>query len=209
MQRKRDGSDLTSKKRVKMNTWQRDEGRFQSTGPMYWKDLSPRVLLPILGTRKDASIRGWAKRTRRRVEMKQLKEIWRSCTRINVEADESYFVLNPVASRDRKEKYLTWADSGTFKKEASWAVDHCLNFIFWVLFEWSALGGGGGGTTTTTKQTTTQQQQHNNNNETKTKTKTKLSAGCVCYSVRLSQSITATWREEKKKKKKDTCCWKS
>ena len=25
---------------------------FQSTGPMYWKDLSPRVLLPILGTRK-------------------------------------------------------------------------------------------------------------------------------------------------------------
>ena len=31
----------------------RERGReFQSTGPMYWKDLSPRVLLPNLGTRK-------------------------------------------------------------------------------------------------------------------------------------------------------------
>ena len=28
--------------------------------------------------------------------MKQLRQVWRSCTRDNVEADESYFVLNPT-----------------------------------------------------------------------------------------------------------------
>ena len=32
-----------------------------------------------------------------RVEMKQLTEVWRSCTRYNAKADESYFVLNPLA----------------------------------------------------------------------------------------------------------------
>ena len=37
------------------------------------------------------------KRTRRRVEMKQLRKVWRSCTRDNVEADDSHFVLNPAA----------------------------------------------------------------------------------------------------------------
>ena len=36
-------------------------------------------------------------RARRRVEMKQLREVWRSCTRDNVEADESYVVLNSAA----------------------------------------------------------------------------------------------------------------
>ena len=41
-------------------------------------------------------IRGQAKRAMR-VEMKQLREAERSCTRDNVEVDESYFVLNPVA----------------------------------------------------------------------------------------------------------------
>ena len=45
----------------------------------------------------DESIRGWAKRARRSVEMKQLREVWRSCARNNVEAAESYFVLNPAA----------------------------------------------------------------------------------------------------------------
>ena len=30
--------------------------------------------------------------------MKQLREVLRSCTRDNVEADESYFVLNPGAA---------------------------------------------------------------------------------------------------------------
>ena len=40
------------------------------------------------------SIWGWAKRARRRVEMKQLQAVWMSCARDNVEADESYFVLN-------------------------------------------------------------------------------------------------------------------
>ena len=32
-----------------------------------------------------------------RVEMKQSREVWRSCTRDNVETGESYFVLNPAA----------------------------------------------------------------------------------------------------------------
>ena len=32
-----------------------------------------------------------------RVEMNQLTEVWRSCTRDNAKADESYFVLNPLA----------------------------------------------------------------------------------------------------------------
>ena len=32
-----------------MNAWQREE-EFQITGPMYWKDFPPRVLLSILGT---------------------------------------------------------------------------------------------------------------------------------------------------------------
>ena len=45
------------------------------------------------------SIRGWTKTARRRVEMKQLREVWRSCTRDNVEADVGYFVLNPAAAR--------------------------------------------------------------------------------------------------------------
>ena len=31
--------------------------------------------------------------------MKQLGEVWRSCTRDNVEAGESYFVLNLAADR--------------------------------------------------------------------------------------------------------------
>ena len=42
----------------------------------------------------DPSIRSWAKKARR-VKMKQL--VWRSCSRDNVEAGESYFVLNPAA----------------------------------------------------------------------------------------------------------------
>ena len=48
---------------------------------------------------ENPSIWGWTKRTRRRVEVKQLGEVWRSCTRDNVEAGESYFVLNPAADR--------------------------------------------------------------------------------------------------------------
>ena len=30
--------------------------------------------------------------------MKQRREVWRSCTRENVEADESYFVLSAAAA---------------------------------------------------------------------------------------------------------------
>ena len=54
--------------------------------PMSWKDRFD-----------DASIRGWTKRARRRVVMKQFREVWRSCTRDNMEVDENYFVLKPAA----------------------------------------------------------------------------------------------------------------
>ena len=43
---------------------------------------------------KDASTQGRVKRVRRRVEMKQLRAVWRSCARDNVEAGESCLVLN-------------------------------------------------------------------------------------------------------------------
>ena len=69
-----------------------EKGReFQVTGPIYRKDLSPRALLYTLGTRKI------------RVEVKQLGEVWRSCTRDNVEAGGSYFVLNPAADEQPME----------------------------------------------------------------------------------------------------------
>ena len=55
-----------------------ERGReFQITGPIYWKDLFPRVRLPYARNKEYSSIRGWAKRVRRRVEMKQLREVWR------------------------------------------------------------------------------------------------------------------------------------
>ena len=69
------------KKRLKMNAWQREKGvpdhRYRSSvlkvslpeGP----SVHPR-------NTEDPSIRGWANRARRRVELKQLKEVWRSCT---------------------------------------------------------------------------------------------------------------------------------
>ena len=53
--------------------------------------------------------------------MKQIREAWRSCTRDNVEADESYFVLNlaadsvigTIASGDCKG--VMWADLGALQ----------------------------------------------------------------------------------------------
>ena len=48
---------------------------------------------------ENLSIWGWTKRTRRRIEVKQLGEVRRSCSRNNVEAGESYFVLNPAVDR--------------------------------------------------------------------------------------------------------------
>ena len=38
--------------------------------------------------------------------MNQLREVWRSCTRDNVEADERYFVLNPAAEDIRYPEIL-------------------------------------------------------------------------------------------------------
>ena len=46
---------------------------------------------------EDPSIPGWAKRVRSRVEMKQPRQVWMSCTRDNMEAAESYFVLTLAA----------------------------------------------------------------------------------------------------------------
>ena len=66
-----------------------ERGReFQITFPMYSKDL-PQVPSAHARNMEDASIRGGAKRAKKRVEMKQLREVRRSCTRENVEADES------------------------------------------------------------------------------------------------------------------------
>ena len=62
----------------------------RTTGPMNLTALSLRDFLPILGTRK-------MRISAADIEMKQLRVVWRSCTRNNVEADESYFVLNPAA----------------------------------------------------------------------------------------------------------------
>ena len=69
---------------------------------------------------------------RRRIEMKQLREVWRSCTRDNVEADESYFVLNPAADwlpMEIKEYQNNVRWFWSFVDEASWAVDHSLDLI--------------------------------------------------------------------------------
>ena len=55
------------------------------------------------------------KRARRRAEKKQLTEVWRSCTRNNVETDDSYLVLNPAAGWQQLEiviKGMMWADTG-------------------------------------------------------------------------------------------------
>ena len=46
--------------------------------------------------------------------MKQLGEVWRSCTRDNVEAGESYFVLNPAADRQPMEVKKQRSDVGRF-----------------------------------------------------------------------------------------------
>ena len=50
----------------------------------------------------------------KRVEMKQLREVWRSCARDDVEANESYFVLNQVVLNQSqwksKRKGVTWAN---------------------------------------------------------------------------------------------------
>ena len=60
---------------------------------------------------------GWAKRVRRRVEMKQLNEVWRCCTTDNVEAGESYFVLNLLMGREctSESKGVLWAEFGTLQ----------------------------------------------------------------------------------------------
>ena len=42
------------------------------------------------------SIRAREKRARRRLEMKQLREVWMNCTTDYVEASEGIFVLNPA-----------------------------------------------------------------------------------------------------------------
>ena len=76
---------------------------------------------------EDPSIWGWVKRVRRRVEMKQLREVWRSRTRDNVEADENYFALNPAADWKPVEIVKWRSDAGRFRifaDEVSCRVDH-------------------------------------------------------------------------------------
>ena len=45
------------------------------------------------------SILGTQKRLSEESEKESIDEVWRSCARDSVEADESYFVLNPTADR--------------------------------------------------------------------------------------------------------------
>ena len=52
---------------------------------------------------ENPSIWGWTLRTRRRIEMKQLRDVWRSCTRDNVEKGKSYVVMNSAADRQPME----------------------------------------------------------------------------------------------------------
>ena len=76
---------------------------------------------------EDPSIWGWVKRARRRVEMKQLRQVWRSRTRDNVEADENYFALNPAADWKPVEIVKWRSDAGRFRifaDEVSCRVDH-------------------------------------------------------------------------------------
>ena len=108
---------------------------------MYWKYLSPRVLLPILGTRKiklklklnsktlllkDSSVRSiWTQlkaspcwRATGRVEMKQLREVWRSYTGAETMWKQMRAILSwirlLIGSQWRPEsKGVMWADLGT------------------------------------------------------------------------------------------------
>ena len=62
------------------------------------KGSIPRAFLAILGTRKTRMFE--AERREREGEnskMKQLREVWRSCTRDSAEADDSCFALIPTA----------------------------------------------------------------------------------------------------------------
>ena len=64
---------------------------------MYWKDRPAQGRPAHPRNTENPSI--WGRARRASIEMKQFSEVWRSCTRDNVEADESYFVLNPAADR--------------------------------------------------------------------------------------------------------------
>ena len=51
MQKRRDGFSVLTLKKSEDECWTERGREFQITGPMYSKALSPKVLLPILGTR--------------------------------------------------------------------------------------------------------------------------------------------------------------
>ena len=80
-------------KRVKTDARQREEASSRADRSNVLKGSLTQGPPAHPRNTEDASIRGWV----RRVEMKQLREVWRSCSRNNVGADESYFVLNPAA----------------------------------------------------------------------------------------------------------------
>ena len=86
---------------LKRTEWRRMPDRERKRVPDHRSDVLKESLPigPPVHPRNTeySSIRGWARRARRRVQMQQLGEVWRCCTRDKVEADESYFVLNPAA----------------------------------------------------------------------------------------------------------------
>ena len=97
-QRRRGGfSVLTWKRRVTWHAWQRK--RVLDDRSDILKGSLPKSSPEHPRDKENPSIWGWTKRTRRRIEVKQLGEVWSSCTRDNVEAGESYFVLNLAADR--------------------------------------------------------------------------------------------------------------
>ncbi len=51
--------------------------------------------------------------------MKKLREVWRGCTRNNVEADESYFVLNLAADWQPVEIVEKRNDVGRFRNQTA------------------------------------------------------------------------------------------
>ena len=90
--------------------WRQMPDREGKRVPDHWSDVLKGFLPqgPPVHPRNTQypGIWGWAKRARRRVEVKQRREVWRrSCIRDSVEADESYFVSNPAADFQS----ITWS----------------------------------------------------------------------------------------------------
>ena len=110
---------------LKSRKWRRVADRERKRVPYHRSDVLIGSLRQGPSTHprntEDASIRGWAKRARRRVEMMHLREVWGSCTRDNVETDVRYVVLNLAAdwwpAEIVKEWYELWVSTSCISLE--------------------------------------------------------------------------------------------